>query len=180
MAVISSDMTSRETIGVAIMMIICLLIACGRYRSSTGAAPPRQVDRLSDLRRAPIGDIAQPNPPPASWMLGCYKVSVADAEEHKWRPPTLVHLTDERGTSELVTQHYHVQDIGTGVTPELWRWTPTTPSEVRVSIGTGFWGWQFYRRPDPTGLRGTAKFWTDTADSDSHTHTARFVRVRCE
>lgn len=127
----------------------------------------------------PVGDLAQPNPLPASWMVGCYKVEVSDVSTREWPPPVLVELTDQRGKAEITKQHYQVKDPASGVSPDPWSWIPTTPDQLRVSVGTGFYGWQFHLQRHKNGLSGTARFWTDTADGDAHAHTANFGRIPC-
>lgn len=161
------------------ILMMCLIVGCDRATSTANPPPPRQRDRFAELKGVPAGDLAQPNPLPASWMLGCYKVNVSDVSKREWSPPVLVGLTDQRGNAELAKQHYRVNDPISGVSPDMWSWIPTTPDQLRLSVGTGFYGWQFDLQRHKNGLSGTARFWTDSAGGDAHAHTANLVRITC-
>ena len=127
----------------------------------------------------PAGELAQPNPLPAPWMLGCYEVTISNVADHEWMPSKKLRLTNDPAGEDLIKQRYRVIDLMTNISPKFWSWSPVTNDELRVNLGAGFSGWEFRLHGTQKGLQGDGRFWTDMPSRDRHDHSVEFVRSGC-
>jgi hypothetical protein len=149
-----------------------LLLACGQ---ETALAPPRQVDRVSELTADVTGDFLKPNPAPEAWMLGCYALPRL-ADWSAW--PARVELTNKPGKLQLMKQSYAVRHVDANVSPERWSWQPVTRDELRVSIGEAFTSWELTLQRTPKGLGGRGRLWT-CLPREGTTKAVELVKVPC-